>query len=118
MSAYEPQVGDEVEVVLRGRVGLSDEGVFDIGDGPWINSIVPSAPHVVSVTKVEPPYVRPAEPAGLGAVIESGGSRFIRVRPRFFPWWPAYGYLTGHRFTDLRDPIVVLSEGYHPQDES
>lgn len=75
MSTYEPEVGDHVEVVLRGKVQRLAGGGFDIGPREGGNFIIPREPHVVSVKKVDPP--KPLLPTTPGSVIRS------RYEPRY-----------------------------------
>ena len=78
---YQPRMGDEVEVLLRGTVSdvchrLDDVAYFHIGAHPFQNSIYPYAEHVVSVNRVRPPL--PTEPdtvIAVGNVLS--GTRYI-----------------------------------------
>lgn len=55
MSNYKPQKGDRVRVVLEDEVrGVESDG-FVVGDAADANYIQPSAEHVVSIEKIEPP---------------------------------------------------------------
>lgn len=89
---YKPQAGDEVEVVLRGKVwspGLEsfNLGVFDKG----YNHIAPHQDHVVSVKKVEPPV----ECFGAGDLVRN------KLIPHFTYYLGNDGYTTqlGNYFT-------------------
>jgi hypothetical protein len=105
MSTYEPQVGDQVEVVLRGKVtsaGPSWANCF------WIartNLINPSHRHVVSVERLPDP-----EPERqTGDVVLDGAGRVFRCRlgARGEPVW---GGWHGHWFGDdeLVRPLTLL----------
>ncbi len=69
-SEYVPKVGDEVEVVLRGKVALATGGfwVESHRTGAFIDS---TQKHVVSVTRVRKPL--PTEP-GYAVEITSGNN--------------------------------------------
>ena len=118
MSKYEPQDGDEVEVVLRGTVsGVSAAAA------PWFMALAGDQSgiswvrrhHVVSVTKVGPPYVRPDEPTGLGAVVLDGmgDRRVLAPLSGNLAWFGPTGWRSWGR---VPDPIVVLSQGYGPEE--
>lgn len=71
MTAYKPQVGDRVRVVLEGEVSATGTGWFNLGgyvlDGKSATSIWPTRERTVSVEKIAPPV----EVFGPGDVVRS-----------------------------------------------
>ena len=83
-SEYVPKVGDEVEVVLRGKVTevRPRDGYVIIGNPAVMGSVALdlSAPHIVSVTRVRKPL--PTEPDHVVAV---NGVRWVLEAHGM--WW-------------------------------
>ena len=77
---YKPKKGDRVRVVLEGEATYCDTPGFGVGTGEYLNFIVPTREHVVSVEKVEPPV----EVFGPGDTVRRKNTR------------PAYIYSLGH----------------------
>lgn len=71
MSNYQPQVGDHVEVVLRGEI--SDPGVVGFNVRSNVATSFVAAAHVVSVEKVDPP--KPPLPTTPGAAVRDVDGR-------------------------------------------
>jgi hypothetical protein len=93
--------GDIVEVVLRGPVSFVRSYGFTLGAGsdpPAANTIFPDAGHVVSITKVEPPY----EPQHGDIVRDARGNLFGRGSSgwRITPGTDIFGQ---------RQPVVPLT---------
>lgn len=55
MSAYQPQIGDRVRVVLEGAVRNTSGDFFTIGPDGYVNGIRLGAEHVVSVERLPDP---------------------------------------------------------------
>ena len=109
---YAPNDGDEVEVILRGKVRLSTKGdSFSVGrPGDFRNHIRGGAEHVVSITKVEPP-----EDWRPGDVVRDGSGRIlVHVEDYVGEYGHRYKWLTngapGHGLANsvIPRPLTLL----------